>query len=312
VKPWLAEGQRLIPHLRRDEPLSGRTTLGVGGPAEGWLEASSVSDLCLAVDHAQRCGVPWRVIGGGSNVLVPDDGLPGLSIHLAGPLSEASVDGCVVDAGAGAALAVACWRGAEAGLSGLEPFTGIPGTVGGAVVGNAGAWGASLWDVIESVSVLTPDGQAVIPAAEVGSAYRWSGMGGHLVISARLRLRPDDAGAVSDRMNDYASRRRASQPICERSAGCVFRNPEPMSAGRLLDEAGCKGMSVGGAVVSDVHANFIVTSGGARAADVLELMVRMAGAVESAFGVCLQPEVVLMGMDWHPERELTPGSASRT
>jgi len=298
VSPWRSRAADLVGGCRFNEPLRGKTTLGVGGPAAVWAETRERDVLAGAVTLAESCGLPWMVLGGGSNVLVSDAGYPGCAFRLGGGLADVAIDGMRISAGGGAALGMLCRRAAEAGLGGLEPLAGIPGTVGGAVVGNAGAWGCCVSDVIESVTVLTGGRLSTVPASGLGHSYRAWGLGDAVIVSATFDLSPDDPMDVRARMDEYFERRRVSQPIGERSAGCVFRNPEPMSAGRLLDEAGCKGQSVGGAVVSDVHANFILTSDAATASDVFSLMRRMADAVFDAFGVTLHPEVRLVGMDW--------------
>jgi len=288
--------------LRRAEPLARRVTLGVGGPAAWYAEPASESDASALLRAARRAGLPAFVLGRGSNLLVPDAGYEGLVIHLAAdawtrvePLGDLRLR-----VGGGARLKELCGAAARLGLAGLEFLEGIPGTVGGSLRMNAGAMGAWIFDRVESVDWLDADGERrSAPREAFDAGYRdCPQLHGALVLSAVLRAeRVDQPEAVRARMAELAARRRASQPR-EPSAGCVFRNPEGAKAGALIDAAGLKSLSSGGALVSPVHANFIVNPDGASSDDVLALMRRVRSRVRDASGIQLEPEILLLGKEW--------------
>ncbi|RJQ47473.1 MAG: UDP-N-acetylmuramate dehydrogenase [Gaiellales bacterium] len=279
-----------------DEPLAPFTTLGCGGPAALLLEVDSAERLQVVLSVAARRRVPWFILGRGSNLLVADAGWPGLALRLAGELKSFSIDGNRIDSGGGATLARLAAAAAEAGLAGLEPLALIPGTAGGAVAMNAGAWSASMADVVAAVEVCLPSGRRVLPREELVFSYRRCDLPPDAVVCrVELELAAGDPGAIRAAMKDYQSRRGGAQPVGGRSCGSVFRNPPGASAGELLDRAGCRGMRAGGAEISTVHANFIINHGSATAADVLELMDRGRREVHERFGVVLEPEVKLLG-----------------
>jgi UDP-N-acetylmuramate dehydrogenase len=237
--------------------------------------------------------MPWRVLGGGSNLLVEDGTLPGALIHIHSPgfaHVESTDSGLSVGAGAPVARMLACCR-AE-GLGGLEFLAGLPGTVGGAVAGNAGAWGCTVGERLQKIHVMTPEGrQRSIPAAELEMGYRQSGLDGLVITGAEFCVTPRDPELVAAQMKDYVQQRLCRHPLGKASAGCIFKNPPGSSAGKLLDRAGMKGARVGDAAVSTTHANFIVNLGGATARDVLTLVQRMRKAVRDRFGIELELEV---------------------
>lgn len=299
---------------RKDEPLARHTTMRVGGPADVLTVARNVPTLEALVRAARGGGVPFLVLGRGSNVVVADAGVRGLVI-----LSRAggwTVHGERLTAEAGLPLARAATLAALAGLSGLEFGLAIPGTVGGAVWANAGAHGADVAAVLELVTVLRADGtEASEPVDALHLGYRDSrfrhGAGhggaagatsdaaaaGDLIVTATFRLRPDDRAAIKTRLDAIRRWRQEHQPLGEPSAGSVFRNPEGDSAGRLIDACGLKGERIGGAAISEKHANFIVNKGGATAADVRGLAERARRAVAARFGIDLVYEIQFLG-DW--------------
>jgi len=288
--------------LRRGEPLARRVTLGVGGPAAWYAEPAVESDAVELLRAARRSGLPVFVLGRGSNLLVPDAGYEGLILHLAAePWTRVEpLGGLRLRVGGGARLKELCGVAARLGLAGLEFLEGIPGTVGGSLRMNAGAMGAWIFDRVESVDWLDAAGERrTAPREAFSAAYRdCPELHGALVLSAVLRAeRADTPEAVRARMAELAARRRASQPR-EPSAGCVFRNPPGAKAGALIDAAGLKSESEGGARVSPTHANFIVNPAGSSAAEVLGLMRRVRARVRASSGVELEPEILLLGKEW--------------
>jgi UDP-N-acetylmuramate dehydrogenase len=287
--------------LARNEPLSRYTTFRIGGPADWYAEPADRDDLIRILAWARENEFPVTVLGGGSNLLISDDGLRGLVLRL-NRLRQLRFEGNDVVAEAGIPLVSLLKRVADHGLAGLEGVVGVPGAVGGALVMNAGTPHGEFGDHLVEAEILKPDGSLeVVPRDYLGLGYRRSQLKerAETLISVRLRLQPDEPAAVHARMESLDTHRHETQPLKIPSAGCIWWNPKPQTAGRLVDEAGCKGMREGGAEVSPVHANFIVNHGGATAADVIRLMKRVRRAVEEKSGIRLMPEVQLMGeMDW--------------
>jgi len=288
--------------LFREEPLAPKTTMRVGGAARLYAEPADVDDLRILVRAALAAGRPLYLLGRGSNLIVPDEGVDGLVIalaHRAWATFEARPEGRVW-AGAGLRLKNLCGLALQAGLAGFEFLEGIPGSVGGALRMNAGAMGGWMFDVVEEVQIMTRAGEVqTLRPAEMGIAYRQcAALREAIALGALLRpAAPTAAGEIARRIDTYRSQRHETQPR-EPSAGCVFKNPPNGSAGRLIDECGLKGARVGGAEVSPRHANFIVNLGTATAGDVLELVRRVRGRVRQLTGVDLEPEVLLYGKDW--------------
>jgi UDP-N-acetylenolpyruvoylglucosamine reductase len=288
--------------LRANEPLARRTTLGLGGAARWYAEPASVDDLVTLLRAAAELDLRWFVLGRGSNLLVPDEGYDGLILHL-----DAARWGAVTDlgdgrfrVGGGTRLKELCGVSARAGRAGFEFLEGIPGTVGGSLRMNAGAMGGWIFDVVESIEWLTPQGRVRAARRDCFDAlYRdCPQLHGAVVLSAVLRSSAaDEPVAIRGRMDELAARRRVAQPR-EASAGCVFRNPEGDKAGRLIDLSGLKGRAVGPVSVSPTHANFLVNAGEAKAADFLALMRAVRAEVKARQGVELQPEIVALGREW--------------
>lgn len=297
---WLCSRLAEVPGLtvHRGVPLARRTTLRIGGPAEVLAEIGSERALARLLRATRAAGLPFHLLGLGSNVLVPDEGLSGVIGRLGGALLGVRMRGTLVSAGAGAPLAQVARRASKAGLAGLEALAGFPSTVGGAVHMNAGCYGAEIKDVLVSARVVELDGtRRRLATADLEPAYRSTILKqtGAIVTRALFDLVPGDPGALLARIAELNAKRWASLPSGLPNAGSVFKNPPGDHAGRLLDACGMKGAAVGGAQVSLRHANVIVNTGGARAADVVELMRRMRAAVAEKFGVTLEPELILLG-----------------
>lgn len=283
-----------------DEPMSGHTTFRVGGPADLFVIPRDVDSLRAALLACKQAGVEPYIMGKGSNLLVADEGLRGAVVQLAGNLSQVDVDGTTVVAQAGVSNSKVAALALRSSLAGYEFAAGIPGTVGGAAIMNAGAYGGEFKDVATSVTCLTRDYEVVeVPAGQTDWSYRHSMMGdaGMIVVSATLELQPGNADEIQAHMEDLAHRRSDKQPLDLPSAGSTFKRPEGHFAGKLIQDAGMQGHQVGGAQVSTKHAGFVVNVGGATAADVRQVIADVQKRVFDQFGVMLQPEVRLWGFD---------------
>ncbi|MBK9139763.1 MAG: UDP-N-acetylmuramate dehydrogenase [Verrucomicrobia bacterium] len=285
--------------LRESEPLGPKTTLRVGGPADLYIEPASEEDLSVVRRECHARGVPFFILGRGSNLLVRDGGIRGVVVRLSHrAFSRLEIAGTQVFAGAGVKLKDLANEARRRGLAGFEFMQGIPGSVGGALRMNAGAHGGWTFDAVRRVRVMDERGRiAELPAADVPAHYRGCPLLRHnLALAAIFEGQPDDEAAIRARMDAANARRWASQPP-QPSAGCIFKNPDVAPAGRLVDEAGLKGLRVGGAMVSDVHGNFIINTGGATARDVLELIACVRERVRNFHGVELATEVEIVGED---------------
>jgi UDP-N-acetylmuramate dehydrogenase len=283
--------------LAQDVPLSKFTTLGTGGSARYFAQPETLEELEELLGWADREGHGVVVVGLGSNLLVADEGVDALVLKLAGELTRVSADEEGLDAGGGAPLAVCLHRARAAGLGGVEFACAIPGTVGGGVWMNAGAYGGDLAGVLESAVVADAEGTRRLSPAELGLSYRRSGLRhGQVVARARFRLQPRDPAEIKATVTDMQARRKAAQPTNKRTFGSVFKNPEhELSAGRMLEACGLRGHRIGGAQISPRHANFIENADGARSADALALMAEARRRALQQFGVELEHEVVLLG-----------------
>lgn len=283
-----------------EEPLAKHTTLRVGGPAEIFVVAKTAAGLAATLRKAAASSRPLVMLGKGSNVLVADEGVRGYVVVLGGDFLEVEIEGERVLAGGGAGLGGVCAQAARAGLSGLEAISGIPSSIGGAVRINAGAYGGEIFDVLEKVTLVSRAGEVFErKAAEIPHGYRRSALmeTGEIVGRAVLRLRPAAREEIEAKTRLVAEKRRGALPS-EPNAGSIFKNPPGQFAGKLLEECGLKGARIGGACVSNRHANVIVNDGGARACDVHGLMRMMRENVVRRFGIELQPEVELLGLAW--------------
>jgi len=297
----------------RDEPLARFTTMRVGGPADLFATAHNVFELRSLVKFARSRGIPHLLLGRGSNIVISDAGFRGLVVQARAEGSR--VDGERYHAEAGVPMARAATETQKAGLAGLEYGLAIPGTVGGAVWANAGAHESDTAGVLESANVLLADGREVVMAVdELGFSYRHSrfkdappsadGSPAEIVLSAVFLLVPTEAAAIKERLDEIRRWRQAHQPLGIPSAGSVFRNPPGDSAGRLIDSLGLKGLRVGGASVSEKHANFIVNDRRGTAADVRRLAEQVQSTVRDRLGIALVFEVEFLG-DWSA---WTPGA----
>lgn len=288
----------IAPQLLINEPMSKHTTFKIGGAADMYISVESTEQLSALICAAKETGTPFMVIGNGSNMLVGDGGIRGLVVEIGAGMSDVAVDGNIIIAGAGALLSRVASEAAKASLSGLEAISGIPGTLGGGLYMNAGAYGAELKNVVRSVTYADGNGDIkTIDNAACGFGYRksvFSG-GGMYIVSAELELAPGDEAEIRAAMADFSKRRSEKQPLSYPSAGSTFKRPEGHFAGALIEGAGLKGASVGGAAVSEKHAGFIINTGGAAASDVLELIEYVQEKVKEKYDVKLEPEVRLIG-----------------
>jgi UDP-N-acetylmuramate dehydrogenase len=290
--------ERILVH--EDTALGPLTTLGVGGKAPFVLEPRDRHELLLCVRELRAAGLPFRMLGHGSNLLVRDEGVREVVIHTRGMTGiwHHGVIDHALRVEAGASLARLTSVAHQQGLGGAEVLVGIPGTLGGAVAGNAGSRHGAIGDLLSAVTVIDESGEArEVPCTPADFGYRRSPFRGQVVLDAVLQLRPEAPEAVWARLSEILLAKRESQPLTARSAGCIFRNTPDAPSGRLIEAAGCKGLSSGAARVSARHANFIVNEGGARAADVLALIERVRGAVRAQAGAELQLEVEVWGAE---------------
>ena len=300
--------------LLQDEPMKKHTTFRIGGPADYYAEPD-MSRISKLIEMAKACDMPVTVIGNGSNLLVGDKGIRGLVIGIGKGLSEIEVteavaqqstaqdftaqDNChIITAGAGAILAAVAAKAAEASLSGLEFASGIPGSVGGAVVMNAGAYGGEMKDVLTSVRVMTEEGEIMeLPAEKLGLGYRTSIIPEkrYIVLGAVISLTEGKKEEIKAQMDDLRQKRVSKQPLEYPSAGSTFKRPEGYFAGKLIMDAGLRGYAVGDAQVSEKHCGFVINRGNATAAEILQLMKDVQERVKKQSGVTLEPEVKMIG-----------------
>ena len=280
------------------EPMTKHTSFHIGGPAELMAQPQSEAELQSLLLKAAEAAVPVTLVGNGSNLLVRDKGIRGLVIKLGSMLRDIKVSGNVLTFGSGVSLAQASKKVAELGLSGMEFAVGIPGSIGGAVYMNAGAYDGEMAKVVKSVRVMDAAGEvSELSAGELDFGYRHSALqgSGKIVTSVTVELAAGDKQAIAEKMADFSNRRITKQPLELPSAGSMFKRPPGYFAGTLIDQTGLKGYTVGGAQVSTKHAGFVVNIGGATAADVLQLISDVQAKVFAAHGVHLEPEVLVLG-----------------
>lgn len=283
-----------------NEPMRHHTTLRVGGPADALVTVHTLEELRKVVLFALERDLPILVLGEGSNLIVKDGGVPGIVLKLSGELTDINFDTSQVEVGGGTYLPHLIVKAAQRGLSGLECCTGVPGTVGGALISNAGSAEEFIGERVEKVVVLTHDGNLrAVGKDELRFSYRSSNLRdlGLVVVKSVLRLTPETPKAVMERIHQRWRYRWETQPVNMPCAGCIFKNPPGDRAGRLLDAAGLKGVRIGDAQVSTVHANFIVNLGNAKAKDVLALAELMRKTVYEKFRINLEYEVQIVGKD---------------
>ena len=283
--------------IKRDEPMAKHTTLRVGGPADFYIEPATDTDLALILQWCGERGVKFFMLGRGSNLLVRDGGFRGVVICLSSPnFSRIEIDGTRIRAGAGAKQKNVAVEAKRNGLSGVEFLEGIPGSIGGALRMNAGAMGGETFNAVESVRVMDFAGNiSELSPAEMSVAYRsCPTLKNHIALGAVFQCQPEPREEIEKRMKTYSEKRWSSQPAAP-SAGCMFKNPTAIPAGRLIDELGLKNTKVGGARISLEHGNFLVNDGGATAKDVLELIGVLRAKAKVERGIDLHTEVEIIG-----------------
>ena len=284
--------------LLLEEPMAKHTSFRIGGPADVLAQPGNEAELAELLKRAADHAVPVTLVGNGSNLLVRDKGIRGLVIKLSNLFSSITVEGNVLTFGSGISLAMASKKAASLSLSGLEFAVGIPGTIGGAVYMNAGAYDGEMAKVVTSVQVMDRQGQSSqLKADELDFSYRHTALqnSGLIVTSVTVSLQPGEAESIKAKMDDFSQRRIAKQPLELPSAGSMFKRPVGYFAGTLIEQTGLKGYTVGGAQVSTKHAGFVVNVGGATAKDVLQLIRDVQDRVLAAQGVQLEPEVLVLG-----------------
>lgn len=285
-------------HILMEEPMDRHTTFRVGGPAECLITVDTRHQLAKVLSYLQITGWDFFILGNGSNLLVSDRGYRGVVIRLGEEFRRIDVKKEGLSAGAGVMLGQAAQAAMQAGLGGMAFAAGIPGTLGGAVRMNAGAYGGEMSQIVEAVEVMAMDGEIlVLDNATMEFGYRTSAIKNrpYVVLSADMKLAPAPKEEIAARMKELAQRRMEKQPLEFPSAGSTFKRPEGMFAGKLIMDAGLSGKSCGGAQISEKHCGFIVNKGNATAADVAQLIKETTEAVQDKFGVTLEPEVILLG-----------------
>lgn len=284
--------------VRTDEPMKSHTTFRVGGPADLFVTPETSEEVRAVIDMCRSEEIDCHIIGNGSNLLVSDRGVRGVVVQIAKAMNKIESNGEQIRAQAGALLSEVAAHALKDGLAGFEFAAGIPGTLGGACVMNAGAYGGEMKDVLYEVTVLTPQGEfLVLKEDELELGYRTSVVArkGYIVLEAVIRLKKGDEEEIRRQMEDLRDRRISKQPLEYPSAGSTFKRPEGYFAGKLIQDAGLRGYTFGGAQVSEKHCGFVVNRGDATAAEVAELMRRVADKVEEQFKVRLEPEVKRLG-----------------
>lgn len=281
-----------------EEPMKSHTTFRIGGPAEVFIMPKSVKQVQMAVKICQEEQIPYFILGNGSNLLVSDRGYRGVIIQMDRNMGEIQVEGTEIQAAAGALLSSIAVAARRESLTGFEFAGGIPGTLGGAVVMNAGAYGGEIKDVLKEVTVMDGDGKIfTLPASELEMGYRTSIIktAGYLVLSARITLSRGEEEDIKARTRELSEMRTQKQPLDYPSAGSTFKRPEGYFAGKLIMDSGLRGYSVGGAMVSEKHCGFVINKGNATAEDVVSLMKHVTEVVQEKYGVTLEPEVKFLG-----------------
>ncbi len=293
LQKLLGEGKVLV-----NEPMASHTTFRIGGPADYFVMPETVEEVAAVLKLCKEEDVPYFILGNGSNLLVGDKGFRGVVIQLYKNFDGLQIDGTTVNAKSGAILIRVAKEAGKAGLTGLEFASGIPGTIGGAMVMNAGAYGGEMKDVVRAVTVLTKDGEIkTLTGDEMNFRYRGSVVEdeGYIVLEAVMELKMGNLEGIQARIDELSVQRKTKQPIEYPSAGSTFKRPEGYFAGKLIQDSGLRGYRVGGAQISEKHCGFVINAGGATAADVMQLMQDVSDKVNEQFGVTLEPEVKRIG-----------------
>lgn len=285
-------------HVLTDEPMKQHTTFKIGGPADYFLVPETGEEVGEIIKICRKTDTPYFILGNGSNLLVGDGGYRGAVIQVYRNMSAVTVEGTTITAQAGALLSAVAAAAKNASLTGFEFAGGIPGTVGGAAVMNAGAYGGEMKDVLVEVTVMDAEGKIfAIPAEKLELGYRTSVIkkAGYIVLEAKIRLKEGDQEAIRERMKELTIQRTTKQPLEYPSAGSTFKRPEGYFAGKLVMDSGLRGYQVGGARVSEKHCGFVINAGDATAKDVRTLMDNVRDIVYEKYGVTLEPEVKFLG-----------------
>ena len=285
-------------HILEKEPMKKHTTFRVGGPADYFVTPQTAEEVAKVIEACTQEKVPYYIVGNGSNLLVSDKGYEGVIIQIYKQMNQVKVEGAQIHAQAGALLSMIAKRALDAELTGFEFAAGIPGTLGGACVMNAGAYGGEMKDVLKSVTVLTDKGEVkTLAKEELELGYRTSVIAkkDYIVLSAVIRLENGKKEEIKAVMDDLKEKRITKQPLEYPSAGSTFKRPEGYFAGKLIMDAGLRGYQVGGAMVSEKHCGFVINAGDATAADIRRLMQDVSDTVQEKFGVTLEPEVKMLG-----------------
>lgn len=285
-------------NVRRDEPMAAHTTFRVGGNADCFVEIGTTEQLVQVQNYLRQVDDPFYIIGNGSNLLVSDDGYRGVIIQIGQKMKEILVEGTSIRAQAGASMAQVAAAAKKNGLTGLEFASGIPGTIGGGVVMNAGAYGGELSQIVTEVTVVDKEGECLVLDNETMEfGYRKSIIRSHpfVVTEVTMKLEKGDEDVIQKKMEELAAKRREKQPLEFPSAGSTFKRPEGYFAGELIMNAGMRGFTIGGAKVSDKHCGFVINEGNATAADIVKVIREVQRQVKEQFHVELEPEVVFLG-----------------
>lgn len=277
------------------EPLASMTSFRIGGPVDIYVEPAATEELAALVRYFRGVDVPFVVLGNGSNILISDEGIRGVALNIERHFSAVTLEDGVVTAGAGTRLSKFVDFNVRNGFAGSEMLAGIPGTLGGAVIMNAGAYGGEISDHMLDVTVLRDGEVLTLEKKDAGFRYRSSDLRGDIVLSARFRFPAGDEAQLKARRKELLLKRNAAQPVNWPNAGSIFKNPQGTFAARLIEESGLKGFTLGGAQVSDRHANFIINTGGATAADVLGVIRHVREVVREKTGIRLELEILLLG-----------------
>ncbi|MFH1045430.1 MAG: UDP-N-acetylmuramate dehydrogenase [Candidatus Omnitrophota bacterium] len=292
---WL---KRLKSRINFKEPLSRHTTLGVGGRVKVWIEPKNIAELKVVICHCARGQIPFMVIGKGSNLLFHDQGFKGVAIALRAPeFTELKIKGSRAYCGAGVAVAALMRQAQKQGLGGLEFLAGIPATVAGAIVMNAGTPLKGIGDLVESVQVMDKKGRLkILLKNKLHFRYRYSNLERYIIVGVVLRLLKKDPGVIQEEISAFLKKKRHAQDLQTKSAGCIFKNPHhTLSAGAMIESCGLKGMRKGGAEISSIHANYIINRDQAQAEDILSLIRMAQREVRKKFKVSLEPEIKIIG-----------------
>ena len=285
-------------NIHLQEPMKLHTTFRVGGPADCLVSPESEEQLCKIRHYLNRVGIPSIILGNGSNILVSDKGYSGVILQVSDQMNRIRVEGDEIVAEAGALMSQVAKVAMENGLTGLEFASGIPGTIGGGVVMNAGAYGGEMCQVVTKVNVVDQNGEVLeLDNSTMEFGYRYSIIRNHpfVVTEVTFKLQKGDSKEIQEKMDDFTRRRREKQPLEYASAGSTFKRPEGYFAGELIMKAGLRGFRIGGAQVSEKHCGFVVNVGNATAADIMDVIHEVQAQVKEKFNVVLEPEVVFLG-----------------